>query len=144
MDGSLPDSSVHGISQARILGWVVISFSRGSSWPSYWTLASCISCLAGKFFVFFVCFYHWATWEAFRMCTHTLICHILFIIDYKKLSCHGEQYLLSSIINSYWGDSSYKDKFCTIYPERNDHVPVGLWFGPTYVILWDSVFGLPI
>ena len=60
---------------------------------------------------FFVCFYHWATWEGFRMYTHTLICHILFIIDYKKLSCHGEQYLLSSIINSYWGDSSYKDKF---------------------------------
>ena len=27
----LPDSSVHGISQARILEWVAISFSRGSS-----------------------------------------------------------------------------------------------------------------
>ena len=26
-------SSVHGISQARILEWVAISFSRGSSWP---------------------------------------------------------------------------------------------------------------
>ena len=26
-------SSVHGIFQARILGWVAISFSRGSSWP---------------------------------------------------------------------------------------------------------------
>ena len=31
MDCSLPDSSVHGISQARVLEWVVISFSRGSS-----------------------------------------------------------------------------------------------------------------
>ena len=31
MDYSPPDSSVHGILQARILGWVVISFSRGSS-----------------------------------------------------------------------------------------------------------------
>ena len=30
---SQPDSSVHGISQARILEWVVISFSEGSSWP---------------------------------------------------------------------------------------------------------------
>ena len=29
MDCSLPGSSVQGISQARILGWVVISFSRG-------------------------------------------------------------------------------------------------------------------
>ena len=26
-------SSVHGILQARILEWVAISFSRGSSWP---------------------------------------------------------------------------------------------------------------
>ena len=33
MDYSPPGSSVHGISQARILQWVAISFSRGSSWP---------------------------------------------------------------------------------------------------------------
>ena len=31
MDCSLPDSSVHGIFQARILEWGAISFSRGSS-----------------------------------------------------------------------------------------------------------------
>ena len=31
MDCSLPDSSVHGISQGRILEWVAISYSRGSS-----------------------------------------------------------------------------------------------------------------
>ena len=31
MDYSLPGSSVHGILQARILGWVAIPFSRGSS-----------------------------------------------------------------------------------------------------------------
>ena len=30
---SPPGSSVHGISQARILEWVAISFSRGSSLP---------------------------------------------------------------------------------------------------------------
>ena len=32
MDCGPPDSSVHVISQARILEWVAISFSRGSSW----------------------------------------------------------------------------------------------------------------
>ena len=32
MDCSLPGSSVHGISQARIREWIAISFSRGSSW----------------------------------------------------------------------------------------------------------------
>ena len=31
MDWTLPGSSVHGIPQARILEWVAISFSRGSS-----------------------------------------------------------------------------------------------------------------
>ena len=33
MDCSLPDSSVHGVLQARIVEWVVISCSRGSSGP---------------------------------------------------------------------------------------------------------------
>ena len=32
MDGS-PPGSVHGISQAKILEWIAISFCRGSSWP---------------------------------------------------------------------------------------------------------------
>ena len=36
-------SSVHGISQARILEWIAISFSRGSSWPMDQTCISCIS-----------------------------------------------------------------------------------------------------
>ena len=33
MDGSPPGSSIHGILQARILAWVAIFFSRGSSGP---------------------------------------------------------------------------------------------------------------
>ena len=43
MDCSLPDSSVHGILQARILEWIAISFSRGFSWPRNWTWVSCIA-----------------------------------------------------------------------------------------------------
>ena len=41
MDGSPPDSSVHGIFQARILEWVAISFSRRSSQPrdQTWSLS---------------------------------------------------------------------------------------------------------
>ena len=42
MDCSPPDSSVHGIFQERILEWVAISSSRGSSWPRNWTCVSCI------------------------------------------------------------------------------------------------------
>ena len=55
MDCSLPDSSVHGIIQSRILEWVAISFSRGSSQPRDWTQ---VSCIRGR------CFNLWDTREA--------------------------------------------------------------------------------
>ena len=45
MDCSPPGSSVHGIPQARILEWVAISFSSGSSRPRNQTCVSYISCL---------------------------------------------------------------------------------------------------
>ena len=40
MDWSLQGSSVHGILQARILEWVAVSFSRGSSRARDWTCVS--------------------------------------------------------------------------------------------------------
>ena len=51
MNCSPPGSSV----QARLLEWVAIPFSRGSSWPRDWTQ---VSCLAGRFFT------NWARREA--------------------------------------------------------------------------------
>ena len=45
MDCSPPDSSIHGIFQARILEWGTISSSRGSSRPRDQTHVSCISCV---------------------------------------------------------------------------------------------------
>ena len=50
-----PGSSVHGVLQARILEWVAISFSRGSSQPREWTW---VSYTVGRFFTI------WATREA--------------------------------------------------------------------------------
>ena len=47
MDCNPPGSSIHGILQARILEWVAIPFSRGSSWPRDQTR---VSCIAGRFF----------------------------------------------------------------------------------------------
>ena len=47
MDCSPWGSSVHGISQARILEWVAIFYSRGSSKPRDWTQ---VSLIAGRFF----------------------------------------------------------------------------------------------
>ena len=43
-----PGSSVHGIYQARILEWVAISFSRGTSWAREWPL---VSYIAGRFWI---------------------------------------------------------------------------------------------
>ena len=45
---SPPGSSVYATSHVRILEWVAIPFSRGSSWPKDWT---CISCTACGFFI---------------------------------------------------------------------------------------------
>ena len=55
MDCSSPGSSVHGVIQAKILEWVAISFSKGSSRPKDGTQ---ISCTAGRFFTI------WAAREA--------------------------------------------------------------------------------
>ena len=55
MDCSPRGFSVRGILQARILEWVAISFSRGSSWSRDWTQ---VSCIADRFFTI------WATREA--------------------------------------------------------------------------------
>ena len=57
VDYSPPSSSVHGILQARILEWVAISFSRGSSRPRDWTK---VSHIAGR------CFNLCATREALK------------------------------------------------------------------------------
>ena len=57
MECSPPGSFVHGIFQARILEWVAISFSRGSSRPRDQTSTSCIARQL---------LYHWAICEAPR------------------------------------------------------------------------------
>ena len=58
MDCSPPESSVHGISQARIPEWVAISSSRESSWPRNRTRISC----AGRLIP-----YHWATKKPWKL-----------------------------------------------------------------------------
>ena len=58
MDCSLPDSSVHGISQARILEWAAISYSKESYRPRNQTFVSCVSCISRQIL------YHYTTWEA--------------------------------------------------------------------------------
>ena len=102
MDCSLPGFSVHGILQARILNWVPIFFSRGSSQPRNWTQVYWLRAdslpteLQGKPYCSYsigLCFHHKAhpNWASF------LLWHSLFILS-------GAISLLfpSNIFNTYW------------------------------------------
>ena len=53
----LPGSSGRRIFQIRILEWVAIFYSRGSSWPRDWTHISCAYCFGRQIL------YHCVTWE---------------------------------------------------------------------------------
>ena len=75
MDCSSPGSSLHGVFQARILEWDVISYSRASSQPMERTHPSCISCIGRQIL------YCWAAWEGKRAG-----------VKHKKLTpCSGEK-----------------------------------------------------
>ena len=71
LDCSLPVSSVHEILQARILKWVAVPFSRGSSRPRN---RNRVSCIVGKFFT------NWATREAHYLSEFAQI-HVHWIGD---------------------------------------------------------------
>ena len=80
MDWNPPGSFVHGISQARILEWIAIFFSRGSCQPRDQTS---VSCIAGGFFT------DWATrktpdaiWDS----SQKPACHIPYN-DPRALTC---------------------------------------------------------
>ena len=90
MDCSPPGSSVHGILQARILEWIAMPSSRGSSQPRDQTQ---VSCIAGRFFTF------WATREAQRgsggrSIRKTLVkgeCNAVKPLLYKRFSASPEE-----------------------------------------------------
>ena len=84
MDYSPPGFSVHGILQARILEWVAIPFSRGSSPPRGQTW---VSCIAGRFSTI------WATRQAPEM---QIKCFFFFsnscIILYWFIYCFSQSF----------------------------------------------------
>ena len=97
VDCSLPGSSIHGILQARILEWVTISFSRGSSQPRDQTW---VSRIGGR------CFNLWTSWSI-----------ILFS------SCNAWEYVFIfwPLADSYWKNSEQKFTlfvWVSIYPDE--------------------------
>ena len=87
IDCSPPGSSVHGILQGRILEWVVMPSSRGSSPPWDWTQ---VFCFAGGIFTI------WATREALCLSVET------FYLVLQKVHL-GFHYLLQKNLNKLWG-----------------------------------------
>ena len=67
MDCSPLGSSVHMILQARILEWIAMPSSRGSSQPRDWTHISYVSCIGRRVL------YRWATWEAQLTQSHSQV-----------------------------------------------------------------------
>ena len=95
MNCTLPGSFVCGIFQARILEWVAIPFSRGSSWPRDWTW---VSCIAGRFFTI------WDTREALIRTVKLKICVACFILVVWTQTCNIFQvglYILSTSWHHY-------------------------------------------
>ena len=76
IDCSPPGSSVNGIFQARILQWVAISSSRGSSPPRDRTRISCVSCIGRRIL------YHCASWETPKVLFQGL--NLLFASEMEK------------------------------------------------------------
>ena len=80
LDHTPPGSSVHGIFQAGILGWVAMPSSRGSSQPRSQTGVSCVPCIGRQIT------YHCPTWEA-QFCLYpylNLKCFFFFV--YKRIT----------------------------------------------------------
>ena len=93
MDWGPSGSSLHGIFQARILEWVTIPFSRGSSWPRDRT---CISC-TGRQIV-----YHWAM-ESRRVHHWVALAH--GVMAAASVVCwYGRQNLSFTVLWAYFQD----------------------------------------
>ena len=99
IDCSLPGSSVHGISQARILEWVAISFSRGFSQHRDWTQ---VSCIAGRFITI------WDTREALNSSVSSSVAQFCWTLTpwtearQATLSITNSRSLLKLMSSSSW------------------------------------------
>ena len=88
IDYNLPGSSVHGISQARILEWVAISFSSGSSWSRGWT---CISCIGREIL------YHWASRGSSQLILPKILLSFLELGNYLILVLVNVSYITNEL-----------------------------------------------
>ena len=97
-DCNPPDSSDHGILQARILEWIALPFSRGSSWPRYQTWVSYnIS--------------QYGTENTEMSIAWTSVSRTYSLVE-KASSCHWLVLLVSWIILTFLAKPLYFNKLC--------------------------------
>ena len=83
LDYSLPGSAVHRNFQARLLEWVAIPFSTGSSWFRDWTQ---VSCIADRFF------YHLNhQGNSYNDFKSVMWQHSYFLLNYWQVSKESDQ-----------------------------------------------------
>ena len=97
MDCSPPGSSVHGVLQARLLEWIVMPSSKGSSQPSDQTRVSYVSWISGGFFTTN------ATWEALGRFHNVLLSFIVSLISFiQGKTIHGlDEYSVSQTVEHF-------------------------------------------
>ena len=117
MDCSLPSSSVHGISQARILEWVAMPSSKGSSQPRDRTHVSFLSC-TGKQVLYR--WYHLGSPDL-QVSPHKPFCSWCGTPSDMAIRMPGwAQLLITELIIS--ESKSCVFPFCFSLPLRKDHV----------------------
>ena len=87
-----PGSSVHGISQARILEWIAISYSRGFSQPRDQSHVSCISCI-GRWNL-----YHWGTCQVYYILANSSLNQFMLLLN--RSECKFSLFHISAIIRT--------------------------------------------
>ena len=101
MDCSLPSSSVHGIFQARILMWIAISLSRGSSQPRYQTQVPWVFCIGRQFLYLFPTWSYLEAKKAFSLggccvipyCSRGNAVRRFAFLGLRKGCCHLGEFL---------------------------------------------------
>ena len=114
---SLPGSSVHGILQARILEWVAISSSMGSSKPKNQTHISWVSCIGRRVL------YHCTTWEPPRL---------------KKMVWPGSFWCFDFLfrLSAFWIQSSQVEEGGTNWAPREPGIPPDWLQSPGVLLGW--------
>ena len=106
MDCSLPGSSDCGILQARILEWIAISCSMGTSWPRDQIWVShifCFSCIGRQIL------YHWTTCEALKYLVYKSLSRPIIVLrNFHSLNQNIFIRFIYLLLSWFWGfpDSS--------------------------------------